>query len=161
MIRYTLKCENDHSFDSWFQSADAFDKLQAAGMNACPDCGSVKVAKSLMAPRVTTARKKAAAPVEPVPAPTPAATAPSPVPEAPLSTPQSEAEAAITRMKAEVEKNSEYVGMSFAEEARAMHDGEIDNRPIWGEAKPEEAKSLIEDGVPVLPLPFTPTRKTN
>ncbi|MBI1492573.1 DUF1178 family protein [Halocynthiibacter styelae] len=157
MIRYTLKCENDHSFDSWFQSADAFDKLQAAGMNACPDCGSVKVAKSLMAPQVTTARKKAAAPVEP--ASVPAETAPAP--EAPLSTPQSEAEAAITRMKAEVEKNSEYVGMSFAEEARAMHDGEIDNRPIWGEAKPEEAKSLIEDGVPVLPLPFTPTRKTN
>lgn len=161
MIRYTLKCENDHSFDSWFQSADAFDKLQGAGMNACPDCGSVKVAKSLMAPRVTTARKKATAPAEP--APTPKTTQP-PAPAkttTPLSAPQSEAEAAIARMKSEVEKNSEYVGMSFADEARAMHDGDIDARPIWGEAKPEEAKSLIEDGVPVLPLPFTPTRKTN
>lgn len=156
MIRYTLKCENDHSFDSWFQSADAFDKLQAAGMNACPDCGSSKVAKSLMAPRVTTARKKAQAPAEPMPAPEPAA-----APQKPLSAPQSEAEAALARMKAEVEKNSEYVGMSFAEEARAMHEGEADARPIWGEAKADEAKSLIEDGVPVLPLPFTPTRKTN
>ncbi len=156
MIRYTLKCENDHSFDSWFQSADAFDKLQAAGMNACPDCGSSKVTKSLMAPRVTTARKKAQAPAEPIPVPEPA-----PAPQKPLSAPRSEAEAAIARMKAEVEKNSEYVGMSFADEARAMHEGEADARPIWGEAKPEEAKSLIEDGVPVLPLPFTPTRKTN
>ncbi len=156
MIRYTLKCENDHSFDSWFQSADAFDKLQAAGMNACPDCGSDKVAKSLMAPRVTTARKKALAPVEPIPA-----SEPAPAPQKPLSAPRSEAEAALALMKAEVEKNSEYVGMSFADEARAMHEGEADARPIWGEAKPEEAKSLIEDGVPVLPLPFTPTRKTN
>ncbi|WP_039020082.1 DUF1178 family protein [Halocynthiibacter namhaensis] len=158
MIRYTLKCENDHSFESWFKSSDAFETLQSARMNACPVCGSADTRKSLMAPQVTTARKKAAKPAEPAEATAPPS--PSAV-EKPLSAPQTDAEAAIARMKSDVEKNSEYVGMSFAEEARAMHDGDIDSRPIWGEAKPEEAKSLIEDGVPVLPLPFTPTRKTN
>lgn len=160
MIRYTLKCENDHSFESWFKSSDAFETLQSAKMNGCPVCGSADTRKSLMAPQVTTARKKAAKPAEPTEAPiTPVP--PVAVAEKPLSAPQTDAEAAIARMKSDVEKNSEYVGMSFAEEARAMHDGDIDSRPIWGEAKPEEAKSLIEDGVPVVPLPFTPTRKTN
>ncbi len=156
MIRYTLKCENDHSFDSWFKSSEAFEKLLAVGMAACPKCGSSDVRKSLMTPQVTPARKKASAPAE-----TPAPSTAVATQKKPLSAPQSEQEAAIARVKAEVESNSEYVGKSFADEARAMHDGDIDTRPIWGEAKPEEAKSLIEDGVPVVPLPFTPTRKTN
>ncbi|RYG90638.1 DUF1178 family protein [Loktanella sp. IMCC34160] len=135
MIRYTLKCDRDHTFDSWFQSADAFDKLAKAGMVACAECGSSSVEKSLMAPAVTTDR--------------------------PLSAPKDPREVALAKMREEVEKNSEYVGLSFAKEARAMHTGDAPERSIYGEAKPEEAKALIEDGVPVLPLPFKPRKQAN
>lgn len=143
MIRYTLKCESDHSFDSWFQSAEAFDKLLAAGMVACSVCGSSKVSKALMAPSVQPARKAAEKP------------------EAPLSAPQGEVEQALAAMRRHVEENSDYVGMNFAAEARAMHDGDAPERAIHGEAKLEEAKALLEDGIPVAPLPFLPRRKTN
>lgn len=140
MIRYTLKCDHDHSFESWFQSADAFDKLQSAGMVACTACGSTKVTKSLMAPSVRTENAKEK----------PALTEPA--------TPQEEA---LTKLRKHVEDNSEYVGMKFADEARKMHDGDTPERPIYGEAKPQDAIKLIEDGVPVLPLPFAPRKQTN
>ncbi|MCF6317311.1 MAG: DUF1178 family protein [Marinosulfonomonas sp.] len=144
MISYTLKCENDHSFDSWFQSGAAFDKLHIAAMIACPTCDSTSVEKAVMAPRVRPARNAAS------------------VPEAqPLSTPSTDEERAIAEMKSKIEANSEYVGMEFASQARAIHDGDAPERPIYGEAAPEEAIKLLEDGVPVAPLPFTPTRKTN
>ena len=146
MIQYTLKCSNDHRFDSWFQSAKAFDKLKAAGMVTCAVCGDTKVEKAIMAPRVRPARS-AAAPVKGA--------------EKPLSAPANPAEQALAELKKQVEKNSDYVGANFAEEARSMHMGDTPERAIYGEAKPEEAKSLIEDGVPVVPLPFTPGRKSN
>lgn len=139
MIRYALKCPEGHRFDSWFQSAEAFDALAKAGHVACPDCGATEVKKTLMAPGVRPARNAA---------------------ERPLA-PAGKAEADIAKLKAKIEAEADYVGMSFAREARAMHDGETPERPIYGEAKPEEALALIEDGVPVAPLPFTPTRKTN
>lgn len=144
MIRYALKCANDHSFESWFQSAEGFDKLQAASMIACPECGETDVSKAIMAPRVTPGRKKA-----------------SETGKGALTSPDDERQAALAKLKAEIEANSEYVGMNFATEARAIHDGDAPTRPIYGEAKPEDAKSLVEDGVPVAPLPFTPNRKTN
>ncbi|MDQ2089408.1 DUF1178 family protein [Marimonas arenosa] len=144
MIQFSLKCAEGHRFDSWFQSAEAFDTLQAAGHVACAVCGSSKVEKAVMAPRVRPARGQADA-----------------VPERPLSAPASPAEQALAALKAHVEANSEYVGMAFAREARAMHDGDAPERAIYGEAKPEEAKRLIEDGVPVAPLPFRPGRKSN
>lgn len=136
MIRFTLKCDQDHSFDSWFQSGEAFEKLRAAGMVACAQCGSAKVAKSLMAPavRTETARPLAA---------------------------KSEQETAIEKLRQEVEANSDYVGVRFAEEARKMHDGDAPARSIYGEAKPEEAIKLLEDGVPVVPLPFATRKQTN
>ena len=143
MIQYTLKCENDHSFDSWFASADAYDKLAENGMVSCAVCGSTKVSKAIMAPRVRTTKGKEA-PVAPT-----------------LPTEKSAAEQAIAEMRAQVEQNSEYVGTNFATEARSMHLGDAPERAIYGEAKPEEAKSLIEDGIPVTPLPFMPTRKSN
>lgn len=148
MIQYSLKCDTGHMFDSWFQSADAFDKLLSAGMVSCAICGSTDIRKSLMAPRVRPART-AAAPAEP------AAQA------GPLSQPASPEEQALAQLKKHVEDNSDYVGMNFASEARKMHDGESPERPIHGEAKPDEARKLIEDGVPVAPLPFRPTRKSN
>ncbi|MCK4711911.1 MAG: DUF1178 family protein [Marinosulfonomonas sp.] len=143
MIRYTLKCENDHSFESWFQSGTAFDKLHGAGMVACPTCESTAVEKAIMAPRVRTARKSASAP------------------EAPLSTPDTDEERAIAEIKSKIESSSDYVGMEFAAQARAIHDGDAPERAIYGETTPDEAKKLLEDGVPVAPLPFTPSRKTN
>ena len=143
MIQYSLKCENDHSFDSWFASADAYDKLADNGMVSCAVCGSTKVSKAIMAPRVRTTKGKEA-------------------PAAPtLPTEKSVAEQAMAKMRAKVEQNSEYVGTNFATEARSMHLGDAPERAIYGEAKPEEAKSLIEDGIPVTPLPFVPTRKSN
>ena len=151
MIQYSLKCEKDHSFNSWFQSASAFEKLQSAGMVTCAICGSAKVKKSVMAPRVSTSRAKAPSVDE-----TPEA---APVPS--LSEPASPAEQAIAEMRKQVEKNSTYVGNDFAAEARAMHEGEAPERQIHGEAKPAEAKKLVEDGIPVVPLPFMTNRKTN
>lgn len=140
MISFSLKCAEGHSFDSWFQSSSAFDKLHVAGMVSCAVCGTSEVSKQIMAPRVSTARSKA---------------------DKPLSAPQNPTEQALKDMRRKVEENSEDVGMSFAKEARAMHDGDTPERSIYGQAKPEEAKKLIDDGVPVMPLPFMPTRKTN
>lgn len=154
MIQFALKCDQDHRFDSWFQSAAAFDKLVAAGMTTCPVCGSSTVEKTLMAPTVQPGRKKASAPAE-------ADTKPKEPTAGPLSEAKSDMEKAMAEMRRQVEENSEYVGMNFAAEARDIHNGDAPNRAIYGEAKPDEAKKLVEDGVPVAPLPFVPGRKTN
>lgn len=140
MIRYTLRCDSDHSFESWFQSAAAFDALKGAGQLSCPVCASPRVDKVLMAPAVKTA------------ADTPATESLAPA---------DERERLLTEMRRHLEANSEYVGMNFASEARAMHEGDAPERSIYGEARGDEARRLIEDGIPVAPLPFLPTRKTN
>ncbi|MEC7764095.1 MAG: DUF1178 family protein [Pseudomonadota bacterium] len=139
MIRYAVKCAKGHVFESWFQNAAAFDTLAAKGHVACPDCGSTEVEKSLMAPRVTTSETAQA--VE--------------------TSPEAERDRKIAELKAKVEAEGDYVGQSFAAEARKMHEGETPNRMIYGEANPKEAISLLEDGIPVTPLPFLPTRKAN
>ncbi|WP_054004656.1 DUF1178 family protein [Cypionkella psychrotolerans] len=144
MIHYSLRCSNAHSFDSWFQSAGAYESLLGAGRISCPICGDSAVEKTLMAPAVRPARKAGEAPAKPK-----------------LSEPATELEAAMAELRRQVEANSEYVGLNFAAEARRMHDGDIDQRAIYGEAKPAEARALIEDGVPVAPLPFMPPRKAN
>ncbi len=145
MIQYALKCSNEHRFDSWFQSASAFDKLQSAGMVTCPVCAASDVKKVLMAPAVRPARKTAES-----------------TPEAgPLSAPATPAEQMIADMRRKVEANSEYVGRDFAQKARDMHDGVAPDVPIYGEANFDEAKKLLDDGVPVLPLPFRPSGKDN
>lgn len=143
MIRYSMTCNDGHSFDGWFGSAAGYERLDTAGLLACAICGSAKVNKSLMAPMVVTDK--------------PAAT----IPATPLSTPASPAEAALAALRRKVEENSEYVGMSFAAEARAIHDGDAPERSIWGETKPAEAMALIKDGIPVAPLPFMPKRGTH
>lgn len=140
MIHYTLRCDRDHRFDSWFQSSAVFDKLVAAGQVACEVCGSARVERALMAPRVAVS--------DPQPAPDEA--------KRPPIDPDT-----LKALRAHVEKNSDYVGRDFAQEARAMHLGDAPERAIWGEARPQDARALIEDGVPVAPLPFVPTRKTN
>lgn len=139
MIHYSLKCEHDHGFDSWFASADAFDGLAARGLVSCPDCGSTRIVKALMAPAVVETRARA-------------------LPAAPA---ENSREAALAALRRHVEENSEYVGMNFATEARAIHEGEAPERPIYGEAAIEDARAMIEDGLPVAPLPFRPARKSN
>jgi hypothetical protein len=148
MIRYSLRCAEDHGFDSWFKGAEAFAALQAVGQVACPVCGSTSVKKDLMAPAVRPARSAATAQPE-------AGRRPD------LSVPGSELEAKLAALKRQIEENSEYVGMNFAAEARAMHAGDAPGRPIHGEAKPDEARAMIEEGLPVAPLPFLPARKVN
>jgi hypothetical protein len=166
MIRFSLRCARDHAFDSWFQSGAAFDRLAAAGHVACPVCGGTQVEKALMAPAVVTdPTLPARVPTPQVPAgqvgagsaagPAPAGGAPS------LRDPATDLERHLADLRARIERESEYVGLNFAAEARAIHDGAAPERPIWGEAKPDEARRLIEDGVPVAPLPFLPTRKAN
>lgn len=146
MIRYALKCDGDHQFESWFQSAEAFDTLKGGGHLACPVCGASEIHKAIMAPRVRTTKGAAIAPSSP---------------EKPLSAPASPAETAIARIRAKIEAESDYVGLNFASEARAIYEGDAPERSIYGEAKAADAKSLIEDGVPVAPLPFIPNRKAN
>jgi hypothetical protein len=153
MIRYTLRCSAGHGFDSWFQSAGSFDALRGAGMVTCPDCGIAEVEKSLMAPQVRPARNSAAAPTAAEAAQAPAA--------GPLASPATERERALAALRAHVEANSDYVGLNFAAEARAMHEGSAPARSIHGEARLDEARKLIEDGVQVAPLPFLPRSKAN
>lgn len=168
MIRFALACDQDHRFESWFQSGDAFDRLTASAQLTCPVCGSSNVTKSLMAPRVTTAESQSARRSRRREPQTPdASTADAPQgsgaqPQGgPLSAPKSDLEKALAQLRREVEANSEYVGLNFAHEARAIHDGDAPARPIYGEARARDARKLIEDGVPVAPLPFIPVRKTN
>lgn len=138
MIKFTLKCVGDHEFESWFHSAATFDKLLGAGMISCAICGIGDVKKALMAPSLRSTSNA----VPPAPVPTPA-------------------EQTLVQLRRRIEENSEYVGLNFAQEARDMHDGLTPERAIYGEAKPDEAQKLIEDGVPVTPLPFVPRRKSN
>ncbi|MCP5036526.1 MAG: DUF1178 family protein [Rhodobacteraceae bacterium] len=144
MIRYALKCKSGHGFESWFQNADAFDGLMSKGFVSCPECGSGEVEKAIMAPRIRPASRAAKKPEKPD-----------------LGTPQNQQAAEMARLRKKIEAESEYVGMQFASEARAIHDGDAPERAIYGEAKPEEALKLVEEGVQVAPLPFIPARKTN
>ena len=157
MIRFTLQCPEGHRFESWFRDGGAFEALSKSGGLACPDCGSAEISKSLMTPQVRPARSAAALPAE---APAPGAPT-SPAPATPALAAESDREKALAALKARVEAEADYVGMGFVREARAMHAGDAPERPIYGEAKPAEAMALIEDGVPVAPLPFVPTRKVN
>ena len=147
MIRYDLKCAEGHVFESWFASSAAYDKLSAAGMVACSLCGSDKVEKALMTPRVP---KKGAEKVADTEEKAPVISAPA----------GADVAAKLAALRAEIEKNSDYVGDKFAAEARKMHLGDTETRAIHGEATLSDAKSLLEDGVPVAPLPFTPKRNS-
>lgn len=144
MIRYSLKCAAGHSFDSWFRDSAAFDALAGAGRVSCAVCGEPRVEKAIMAPSLAGTDRAEA----PVPAPAPAPEAP-----APLSASVTPAERALARLRQYLSEKADYVGRGFADEARRIHLGEAEERTIWGEATPEEARALDEEGVPVAPLP--------
>jgi hypothetical protein len=166
MIHYQLRCGAGHEFDGWFQDSAGFDKLAAAGLVECPHCGATQVVRALMAPAVRKSRRKVAPPpvAEDKPAAPEPAAAPAPVP--PDSGGMSQRVAAgpipaqllamLQRMRAEVEKSCDYVGDGFAEEARKIHNGEVEARGIYGEATEAEAEALAEDGIDIARLPWVP-----
>jgi hypothetical protein len=154
MIRYSLRCDKDHSFESWFQSSSAYDSQIKRKLVTCPVCGTAKVDKAIMAPRIVSkkGRDKAPAPVEA------SAEVAAPAAEStPLMMAQErELRAKIKELRDHIVKNADNVGERFPNEARKMHYGDIEHRPIYGEASPEEAKALIDEGVEVAPLPVLP-----
>jgi hypothetical protein len=153
MIRYALHCEHGHDFDSWFQNSASYDKQAKRALIACPICGSVKVEKAIMAPRLN--RAEAAAPDMPPAAPVPPGP-PAKAPVAMMSPPERELRKKLKELRDHVTKNADYVGPRFPEQARKIHYGETEHRSIYGEASPDEAKELHDEGIEFHPLPILP-----
>jgi hypothetical protein len=150
MIRYALVCAKGHSFESWFQNSAAYDKQAKQKLVTCPVCGSAKVAKEIMSPRLAGSRRR-----EEAPAP-PSDTANERTPVAMVSPQERELRKKLKELREHLTKNADNVGPKFPEEARKMHYGEIDHRSIYGEASPDEARKLHEEGVEFHPLPVLP-----
>ncbi|MDB5631644.1 MAG: hypothetical protein JWR49_499 [Tardiphaga sp.] len=149
MIRYNLHCDRGHAFESWFQSSGAYDSQVKRKLVSCPSCGSTKVEKAIMAPQIGHKKKDRAA--------APASTEVSAGNSTPLMMAQeAELRAKIKELRDHVTKNADNVGEKFPDEARKMHYGDIEHRPIYGEASPDEARSLIDEGIEVTPLPVLP-----
>ena len=160
MIRYTLVCERRHNFESWFANSAAYDKQVKRGLVACPICGSIKVDKAIMAPRLGRSGKPIDMPQAPPEAPLPAAApAEAPAPVAMMSPQEREFRGKLKELRDHLTRNAENVGRKFPEEARKMHYGEIEHRSIFGEASPQEAKDLHEEGIEFHPLPVLPDER--
>lgn len=137
MISFSIVCENDHDFEAWFRNSDDFDAQRRRKLIACPACGSPKVEKALMAPAVSTGRRKEKMALA-------------------IGTEQRKAMAKLKELTEKLKQGADYVGDKFADEARKIHFGETEARGIYGEATVDEARSLHEDGVEFLPLPNIP-----
>jgi hypothetical protein len=161
MIRYALACERGHSFESWFQNSTAYDKQVKRGLVVCPVCNSSTVEKAIMAPRLSGARKRDDGPTPvaagELPAPAPAQEPPAPV--AIVSPQEREFRKKLKELRDHLTQNADYVGRKFPEEARKMHYGEIERRSIYGEASPDQAKELHEEGIEFHPLPVLPDER--
>jgi hypothetical protein len=151
MIRYSLRCEHDHVFESWFQDSSAYDTQVKRKLVSCPVCGSHGIEKAIMAPRIVSKKGRERSVPAPAPAETGTATS-TPL----LMAQERELRAKLKELRDHIVKNADNVGESFPNEARKMHYGEIEHRPIYGEASPDEAQALIEEGVEVSPLPVLP-----
>lgn len=149
MILYSLRCDNEHEFDSWFKDSGAYDKQAKRRLIACPHCGSGTVEKAIMAPRVSRGRSAPAG--EPPPA---KSVAPDPAAADPRA---AELRRQLLELRRQVEQSCDYVGRRFAEEARRIHYGEADARGIYGESTREEAEALAEEGVEIARLPWIET----
>lgn len=138
MIRYSLSCDQAHAFEGWFGSSSDFDDQLERGLVSCPVCGSLRVGKELMAPSVSTARKKdeARAVI--------------------MDSAQKEVIGKIREMVTSIRQNAEDVGERFPEEARKVHYGEANARGLIGKATPDEARALIDEGIEIAPLPVLP-----
>ena len=140
MIRYALVCDHDHEFEGWFGSSADFDDQQARGLLRCPACDSVGVRKQIMAPAISGTKRT--------------------VREDAAPRPQAMRMEAMSRLRRHVEETFDDVGDAFAKEARAIHEGRAEDRGIYGQASPKEVRDLLEDGVPVAPLPPEPPKKS-
>ena len=140
MIKYNLICRHDHDFEAWFSNSADYDTQREKRLVQCPHCGSAKVDKAIMAPNVSTSRKKEAA-------------------KSKRQETMAMVNAAAQKIRKEIEEKCDYVGDKFADEARAIHYGEKDERPIYGEASSKEAAELHEEGVGIVPLPGAITPK--
>jgi hypothetical protein len=157
MIRYNLRCERGHAFESWFQSSAAYESQEKRKLVNCPACGSAKVERAIMAPQIVSQKGRPSA--EPAPAATTSTTTTEVT--TPASTPllmaqERELRAKLKELRDHIVKNADNVGERFPNEARKMHYGDIEHRPIYGEASPDEARALIDEGVEVSPLPVLP-----
>jgi hypothetical protein len=137
MIRYALQCDRDHAFEAWFGSSDDYDAQAASGAVECPFCASRRVGKQIMAPAVRTSDSR------------------------PETAPGDMVMEVASAIRQKIESDFDYVGDAFAREARAIHEGDSEKRSIYGEATPDEVRSLEADGVPCAPLPaaLSPRRK--
>ena len=140
MIRYALACEHEHDFEGWFAASGDYDDQQARGQLQCPVCGSRAVRKQIMAPAVSGTKAQVG-------------------PDGPPAPTREMMMQAAQAVRRHVEDNFDYVGDAFAREARAIHEGKSEERPIYGEASGVEVKKLLEDGVPVAALPPRPPAK--
>jgi hypothetical protein len=155
MIHYNLRCANGHGFESWFQSSSAYESQEKRKLVSCPVCGSTRVERAIMAPQIVSKKgRETATPVPTAPAPTTETPAPASTPL--LMAQEHELRAKLKELRDHIVKNADNVGERFPNEARKMHYGDIEHRPIYGEASPEEARALIEEGVEVMPLPTLP-----
>jgi hypothetical protein len=134
MIHYNLRCAKGHAFESWFQSSSAYEAQEKRELVSCPVCGSTKVERAIMAPRIVSKKGRDTKPSEQ----------------------EVELRAKLRELRDHIVKNADNVGEKFPNEARKMHYGDIEHRPIYGDASPDEAKALIEEGVEVMPLPSLP-----
>ena len=163
MIRYALRCAKGHAFESWFPNFAAYDKQAKRGLVTCPACGNTKIEKAIMAPKLSGTRKRGAAPAVAASPEAPAPEAPAPAaadtPVAMMSPQENELRNKLRELREHLTKNSDYVGKKFPEEARKMHYGEIDHRSIYGEASPQDAKELSEEGIEFHPLPVLPDER--
>ena len=156
MIKYALVCAKGHDFESWFADSAAYDKQAKRKLVSCPHCGSTKVEKAIMAPRLSGAKKRGTRPVE---MSAPAATPEAPAPVAMISPQEQEFRAKLKELRDHLTRNADNVGAKFPEEARKMHYGEIEHRSIYGEASPQEAKDLHDEGIEFHPLPVLPDER--
>ena len=158
MIRYALTCDKGHDFESWFQDSAAYDKQVKRKLVTCPHCGSAKVGKAIMAPRLAGARKRGAR-AEPAAATPAPENAQEKAPVAMISPQEQELRGKLKELRDHLTKNADHVGPKFPEEARKMHYGETEHRSIYGEASPDEARRLAEEGIEFHPLPILPDER--
>jgi hypothetical protein len=151
MIRYQLRCELGHAFESWFQSSAAYESQEKRKLVNCPSCGSSKVERAVMAPQIVSKAGRDSTALVPA-----AETAPAPAATSLVMAQERELRVKLKELRDHIVRNADNVGERFANEARKMHYGDIEHRPIYGEASPDEARALIDEGVEVSPLPLLP-----
>jgi hypothetical protein len=157
MIHYNLRCKKGHAFESWFQSSSAYEAQEKRKLVNCPVCGSTRVERAIMAPQIVSKTGRDPKPSDQLPVPAPSAEVIPPSSPTPLLMAQeAELRAKLKELRDHIVKNADNVGEKFPNEARKMHYGDIEHRPIYGEASPDEAKALIDEGVEVMPLPALP-----